>query len=87
MKCCLIPFQFSHVPFFVSSGNNVFRGHKIGIFRKNELKTKYNNKYNNMFRFVVFQSNSFIVTFLYCMLTIWKRFLQTDLNHLPEVFL
>ena len=39
-----------------------------------------------MFRFIDIQNNSFIVTILYNMFTIWKRFLQRRLNHVPECF-
>ena len=35
----------------------------------------------NKLRFIDFQNNLFIVTVLYSMVTIWKRFLQTRLNH------
>ena len=37
-----------------------------------------------MFRIVDFQYNCFIAIFLYSMFTIWKKFLQTCLNHVPE---
>ena len=40
--------------------------------------------YINMLRSTDFQNNCFIVTFLYAMFTIWKRFFQTRLNNVPE---
>ena len=40
-----------------------------------------------MFRFIDFENNSFVVTFLFSMFTIWKRFLKTRLNHVAEAFL
>ena len=40
-----------------------------------------------MFRLIDLQNNSFAVTFLYSMFTIWKRFLKAYLNFVPEAFL
>ena len=39
-----------------------------------------------MFRFIDFQNNSFIVTFLYSIITIWKRFLRLSGNTDKKLF-
>ena len=43
--------------------------------------------YLNVFGFINFQNNYFIVLFLHSIFTNWKRFLQTRLNREPEVLL
>ena len=76
MEGCLIPFQFPHVPRGCRIGH-----HESEHLEKNELKTKYNSKFIcTCLDLLTFQNNSFIVTFLYSIFTIWKRFLQTRLT-------
>ena len=82
MKYCLIPFPFLYFRCCIP-WKRCFQGLKNRNIQKKWVKNRkfYSQQvYLSLFRFIDFQNNSFIVTFLYSIITIWKRFLNTRLT-------